>query len=47
MEPEYVYSMINHDLFFQMDQSDIQRVKEQLTADLKNYYRDMGEVAFE
>lgn len=37
----------NHDLFFQMEQSDIQRVKAQLAADLKNYYRDMGEVEFE
>lgn len=33
---------MNHTLFSRMEEIDFQRVKEQMVADIKNYYRDMG-----
>lgn len=33
---------MNHALFSRMEEMDFQRVKEQMVADIKNYYRDMG-----
>lgn len=33
---------MNHALFSRMEETDFQRVKEQMVADIKNYYRDMG-----
>lgn len=35
---------MNHALFSRMDETDFQRVKEQMLEDLKNYYRDMDNV---
>lgn len=33
---------MNHALFSRMEEMDFQRVKEQMVADIKNYFRDMG-----
>jgi superfamily II DNA or RNA helicase len=33
---------MNHALFSRMEETDFQRVKEQLQEDLRNYYKDMG-----
>lgn len=33
---------MNHALFSRMEESDFQRVKEQMLEDIRNYYKDMG-----